>query len=52
MKKRTLELTGWILFTLSAVAFTIASIGDPWALTGSLLFLVACLAFLWAFSKG
>ncbi len=39
---------GWILFTLSAVAFTWGALrsGDTLSLMASLLFLVACFLFL------
>ena len=46
MTNRTLVLLGWLLFTLSAVGYIIASIGNAWALFGSLCFLVACILFL------
>lgn len=42
------NLAGWLLFILSAVFFLIASIqaGNPYAIAGSLAFLIACLVFL------
>lgn len=42
------NLTGWLLFTASAVFFTWATLlaGDWISLIASLLFLVACLVFL------
>ncbi len=42
------ELTGWILFTLSAAFFSISSLksGDLAAVAGSALFFVACLVFM------
>lgn len=51
MKTRHLILTGWILFTLSATGYIIASIGDFWAMFGSIHFLFACLFFLAAHFK-
>ncbi|MBB24805.1 MAG: cytochrome oxidase subunit III [Geminicoccus sp.] len=46
MKKRHFEIAGWLLFIVSALGFTIASISSFWGLFGSLFFLVACLVFL------
>jgi hypothetical protein len=42
------QIAGWVLFILSAIGFTISSwrSGDPAALIGALLFLVACFVFL------
>ncbi len=42
------QLAGWTLFVLSALGFVAASLraGDGLALAGSLLFLVACFAFI------
>jgi hypothetical protein len=44
------ELAGWILFTLSAIAFTVSSYrsGDTLALAASLFFLIACFVFIYA----
>ena len=46
MKTRHIVLAGWILFTLSALGYIVASWGDFWAMFGSVCFLVACLVFL------
>lgn len=50
VQKRVLkfQLWGWMLFVLSALFFTAASIriGDVLSLLGSLLFLFACILFL------
>jgi hypothetical protein len=46
LSDRFWNLTGWVLFILSALAFLIASWGDPWGMAGSLFFLIACLVFL------
>lgn len=45
---RRTDLLGWILFLLSAVAFTAVGIrdGDVPMTVGSLLFLAACVLFL------
>ena len=42
------EFAGWVLFTFSALFFTLSSVkaGDPAAIAGSALFLVACLVFM------
>jgi F0F1-type ATP synthase assembly protein I len=43
-----LKITGWMLFIVSALAFTFSSVknGDNPALIGSLAFLLACFVFL------
>ncbi len=46
MSNRTITLIGWILFITSAIGFCIASVGDFWAMFGSVFFLLACLVFL------
>jgi len=48
---RQIDFLGWILFTLSASSFIIASIGSFWAMAGSLFFFVACLVFLVPFFR-
>ena len=42
------QLWGWVLFLLSAVAFTAMGVrdGDALLVVGSLLFLVACVVFV------
>ncbi len=42
------EIVGWVLFILSALFFTVASLrsGDLTSLAGSLFFLIACFFFL------
>lgn len=46
MSNRHITLIGWGLFLVSAIGFCIASIGDFWAMFGSVFFLIACLVFL------
>ena len=46
MKPQTPQLIGWVLFIMSAIGFTIASVGNFWAMFGSVLFLIACFFFL------
>lgn len=44
-----LQLAGWLLFLACALVYLLAGIrsGDMLIIIGSLLFLVACLLFLW-----
>ncbi len=51
ISNRQIDFLGWILFTLSAASFVVASIGNFWAMTGSLFFLVACLVFIVPFFR-
>ena len=51
MKNRNINLFGWSLFVISAIGFTISSIGNFWALFGSLFFLIACIVFLIPFFR-
>jgi hypothetical protein len=46
MTNRHLELLGWLFFTVSAIGYVVSSIGNFWAMFGSVFFLVACLVFL------
>ena len=48
MSEKTYTLAGWILFVVSALFFIGAALrsGDPLALIGSVLFLIACFVFL------
>jgi len=43
-----LELTGWIVFLLSGVAFLVSGIisGDWWVIGGSVLFVIGIIAVL------
>ena len=45
MSDRHINLLGWVLFDISAIGFIIASIGNFWAMLGSIFFLLACLVF-------
>ncbi|WP_300059001.1 cytochrome oxidase subunit III [uncultured Roseobacter sp.] len=51
ISNRQIDFLGWILFTLSASSFVVASIGNLWAMAGSLLFLLACLVFIIPFFR-
>ena len=51
MSNNTINLIGWILFTISAIGFVISSIGSFWAMFGSVFFLVACLVLLIPFFR-
>lgn len=50
---RQFDLWGWILFLLSAAAFTAAAIrdGDPVLVLASLFFLAACVLFLIPYAR-
>lgn len=51
VSNRQIDFLGWILFLLSAASFVVASLGNFWAMAGSLLFLVACLVFIIPFFR-
>ena len=51
MKNKNINLFGWSLFVISAIGFTISSIGNFWAMFGSLFFLIACIVFLIPFFR-
>lgn len=46
-----INFIGWILFVISAIGFCIASIGDFWAMFGSVFFLIACFVFMFPFFR-
>ncbi|MFK7752542.1 MAG: cytochrome oxidase subunit III [Sedimentitalea sp.] len=51
MSNKQVNLLGWVLFIVSAIGFCIASIGQFWAMFGSVFFLLACLVFLIPFFR-
>lgn len=51
VSNRQIDFLGWILFILSASSFIVASIGNFWAMAGSIFFLVACLVFIVPFFR-
>jgi Na+/H+-dicarboxylate symporter len=51
MRTQTINFFGWILFTVSAIGFCIASIGSFWSMFGSCFFLAGCLVFLFHFLR-
>ena len=51
VSNRQIDFLGWILFIISASSFVVVSIGNPWAMAGSLSFLVACLVFIIPFFR-
>ena len=53
MRNETFNLIGWLLFIVSALGFMVSALksGDPWALAGAVVFLVACLVFLVPFVR-
>lgn len=51
VSNRQIDFLGWILFILSASSFIVASIGNLWAMMGSIFFLIACLVFIIPFFR-
>ncbi len=51
MSNEKLNLLGWVLFTLCAVAYLVGSIGNFWFELGSTFFLLACFVFLIPFFR-
>lgn len=51
MTNRQIDFAGWLLFVVSAICFIIASIGNFWAMCGSVFFLLACLVFMVPFVR-
>ena len=51
MTNHQINFFGWILFVVSAIGFCIASIGNFWAMFGSVFFLLACLVFMIPFFR-
>ena len=51
MSNHSINFIGWLLFILSAVGFIIASLGNFWAMFGSVFFLLACIVFMIPFFR-
>ena len=51
MSNKNINFLGWVLFIVSAIGFTISSIGSFWAMFGSPFFLFACFVFLIPFFR-
>jgi hypothetical protein len=51
ISNRQIDFLGWLLFVLSALCFIVASIGNFWAMSGSLFFLLACVVFIIPFFR-
>ena len=51
MSNKKINFTGWILIIISALGFIMSSIGNFWAMFGSIFFLVACIIFLIPFFR-
>ena len=51
MNNKRLNIIGWILFVVSSLCFIASSIGNFWAMAGSIFFFVACLVFLLTFFR-
>ena len=41
MSEKRINFIGWIFFIISAIGFIIASLGNFWAMFGSIFFLLA-----------
>ena len=52
LTNRQIDFFGWVLFVVSAIGFIIASIGNFWAMFGSVFFLLACLVFIIPYFRG
>jgi len=52
MRNHQINFIGWILFVISEIGFCIASVGNFWAMFGSVFFLLACLVFMVPFFRG
>ena len=44
MNTKIINIVGWVLFLISAIGFIMSSLGNFWAMFGSLFF--GCLVFL------
>jgi hypothetical protein len=51
MSDNQINFIGWILFTISAIGFIIASSGNFWSMFGSVAFFVACIIFMIPFFR-
>ena len=51
MNNKKINFIGWTLFVISALGFIMSSIGNFWAMFGSVFFFVACIIFLIPFFK-
>jgi len=51
MSNNFINIIGWILFTISAFGFIIASVENFWSMFASLFFLAGCLVFLIPYIK-
>ena len=46
MNNNLLTLLGWILFIISSICYIVSSVGNFWAMSGSIFFFLACVVFL------
>ena len=51
MNNKKINFIGCTLFVISALGFIMSSIGNFWAMFGSVFFFVACIIFLIPFFK-
>ena len=46
MNNKFLNIIGWLLFVVSSLCFIVSSVGNFWAMAGSIIFFFACIVFL------
>ena len=46
MNIKIINITGWVLFLISAIGFIMSSLGNFWSMFGSLFFFACCVVFL------
>jgi hypothetical protein len=46
MNTKIINIAGWVLFLISAIGFIMSSLGNFWAMFGSLFFFAGCVVFL------
>ena len=51
MNTKIINIAGWVLFLISAIGFIMSSLGNFWAMFGSVFFLLVVLYFLFHFLK-
>ena len=51
MNNKKINFIGWTLFIISALGFIMSSIGNFWAMFGSVFFFTGCIVFLIPFFK-
>ena len=51
MNIKIINIVGWVLFLISSIGFIMSSLGNFWAMFGSVFFFTACIVFLIPFFK-